>query len=68
MVKQKKQESSIKRGDLTFLKITNGLNILNLPELPFWSNHISKDAYESALDEDRRIKGLQVRVAHSPKQ
>ena len=64
MAKQE-QESSIKRGDLAFLKLTTGLNILNLPELPFWSNHISKQAYESALDEDRRIKGLQVRTTDS---
>lgn len=55
---QQKIGSPVKRGDLEFLKMTSGLNILNLPMLPFWPNNISKEAYESTLEEDRRMKGL----------
>lgn len=55
---QQKIESPVKGGDLEFLKITSGLNILNLPMLPFWQNNISREAYESVLEEDRRMKGL----------
>ena len=55
---QQRKEASVKRGDLEFLKMTSGLNILNLPMLPFWPNNISKGAYESVLGEGRRMKGL----------
>ncbi len=61
---QQKIGSPVKKADREFLKTTPGLNILNLPMLPFWSNNVSKEAYESVLEEDRSIKGLPSRPSH----
>jgi hypothetical protein len=55
---QQKKGQAVKRGDIEFLKMTARLNIINLAMLPFWSRNISQEGYESALEEDRRIKGL----------
>jgi hypothetical protein len=57
MAKQKK-DVLIKRGDLEFLKMTNNLNIVNIPMLPFWLKNISKEIYEDGLSEDRSLKEL----------
>ena len=62
---QQKIGVQVKRGDLEFLKLTSGLNIINLPKLPFWPNNISKESYESVLEADRRMKGLPSRPTAS---
>ncbi len=58
MAKQK-NDVPTKRVDLEFLKMASELNILNLPMLPFWPNNLSKESFESLLEEDRCMKGLQ---------
>lgn len=62
---QQKEGTPVKRGDLEFLKMTSGLNILNLSMIPFWPNQISKETYEFVLEQDRGIKGLQSRPTAS---
>lgn len=57
MVHQKLGKAT-KEGDLRFLTLTSGFNLLNLPMLRFSPENLSKDAYEFALSRDRQKKGL----------
>ncbi len=55
-----------KKGDLKFLELTSGFNLLNLPIIEFSADNLSREAYEVMLARDRRMKGLASRPSPSP--
>ncbi len=64
---QQKLGVTVKRGDLELLKTTSGFNILNLPQVPFSIDNLSKEGYEFVLARDRRTKGLSNRPNALPR-
>jgi len=62
---QQKLGETPSRGDLLFLQITGGFNVLNLPKTTLARDNISKEAYEFVLSRDRQNKGLTPRPKRS---